>query len=73
MKVFLSHSTKEKLLRLEKSKPLLEQIKTAVQAARTTTLPKSVLAKACNYTLALWRRLTRFVAHPELELSKQPG
>jgi hypothetical protein len=32
-------------------------------------LPKSVLAKACNYTLALWSRLTRFLEHPELELS----
>jgi len=32
-------------------------------------LPKSVLAKACNYTLTLWTRLTRFVEHPELELS----
>jgi hypothetical protein len=36
------------LLRLEKSKPLLEQIKSQIQAARTSTLPKSVLAKACN-------------------------
>jgi transposase len=37
------------LLRLQKSKPLLEQIKSQIQAARTNTLPKSVLAKACNY------------------------
>ena len=57
------------LLRLEKSKPLLEQIKSQIQAARTSTLPKSVLAKACNYTLTLWTRLTRFLEHPELELS----
>jgi transposase len=57
------------LLRLEKSKPLLEQIKSQIQAARTSTLPKSVLAKACNYTLTLWTRLTRFMEHPELELS----
>src|SRR6516225_6979744 len=33
------------------------------------TLPKSVLAKACNYTLTLWTRLTRFLEYPELELS----
>jgi hypothetical protein len=57
------------LLRLEKSKPLLEQIKSQIQAARTSALPKSVLAKACNYTLTLWTRLTRFVEHSELELS----
>jgi transposase len=57
------------LLRLEKSKPLLEQIKSQIQAARTDALPKSVLAKACNYTLTLWTRLTRLLEHPELELS----
>jgi transposase len=45
------------LLRLEKSKPLLEQIKAQVQTARSGALPKSVLAKACNYTLTLWTRL----------------
>jgi hypothetical protein len=37
--------------------------------ARSQTLPKSALAKACNYTLTLWNRLTRFVDHPILELS----
>jgi transposase len=57
------------LLRLEKSKPLLEQIKTAIEAARAAALPKSALAKACNYTLTLWSRLSRFLEYPELELS----
>ena len=57
------------LLRLEKSKPLLEEIKIQIQSARTGALPKSVLAKACNYTLTLWTRLTRFLEYPELELS----
>jgi transposase len=57
------------LLRLEKSKPLLDEIKTQIAAARSCALPKSVLAKACNYTLTLWTRLTRFLEHPELELS----
>jgi len=56
-------------LRLEKDKPLLEQIKAAVQAARIDALPKSALAKACNYTLTLWSRLTRFLEYPVLELS----
>jgi transposase len=55
--------------RLEKAQPLLEQIKSLVEAARSGALPKSVLAKACNYTLTLWRRLTRFLEYPELELS----
>jgi transposase IS66 family protein len=49
------------LLRLEKSKSLLEAIKSQIQAARTSALPKSVLAKACNYRLTLWTRLTRFL------------
>ena len=44
------------VLRLDKSKPLLEQIKAAIQAARTGALPKSALAKACEYTLTLWSR-----------------
>src|ERR1700724_722279 len=60
---------KRQLLRLEQSKPLLEEIKTQIQAARSGSLPKSVLAQACNYTLTLWTRLTRFLEHPELELS----
>jgi transposase len=57
------------LLRMEKSKPLLDQIKTAIEAARADALPKSALAKACNYTMTLWSRLSRFLEYPELELS----
>src|SRR5271170_7125113 len=56
-------------VRLEKSQPLLEQIKKAIQAARSGALPKSALAKACDYTLTLWSRLSRFLEYPELELS----
>jgi transposase len=57
------------VVRLQKSKPLLEQIKAAIQATRTDALPKSALAKACDYTLTLWSRLSRFLEYPELELS----
>jgi hypothetical protein len=32
-------------------------------------LPKSATGKAAHYTLALWRKLTCFLGHPELELS----
>ena len=53
------------LLRLEKAKPLLEQIRTA----RGDALPKSALAKACNYSLTLWQQLIRFLDYPVLELS----
>ena len=56
-------------LRLQEAKPLLEQIKTAIQAARGDALPKSALAKACNYTLMLWQQLIRFLDYPLVELS----
>ena len=56
-------------LRQQKARPILESIKSQIQAARSQTLPKSALAKACNYTLTVWNRLTRFLDHPILELS----
>jgi hypothetical protein len=64
----LTHPDRQ-ALRLQKARPLLEQIKTAIEAARIDALPKSPLAKACNYTLTLWSRLTRFLNYPVLELS----
>ena len=57
------------LLRQQKARPLLEQIKGAIEAARVQALPSSALAKGCNYTLTLWSRLTRFLDYPQLELS----
>jgi transposase len=56
-------------VRLEKARPLLEQLKVEIAAARGGALPKSALAKACDYTLTLWSRLSRFLEYPELELS----
>ena len=64
----LDHTARH-ALRLERSKPLLEVIRTEVEAARDASLPSSALGKAANYTLSLWRKLTRFLEHPELELS----
>src|ERR1039458_6017499 len=32
-------------------------------------LQASAAGKACSYTLALWKKLTRFLEYPELELS----
>jgi transposase len=55
--------------RLEKSKSLVGEIKSQIMAARATALPKSLLAKAANYTLTLWPRLNRFLEYPQLELS----
>ena len=64
----LDHAARH-VLRSKKAPPLLEKIKAAVTAARATSLPASALAKAANYTLALWPKLTRFLEYPELELS----
>ena len=48
---------------------LLEEIRQQIAVARRSALPASVLAKACDYTVGLWPRLTCFLEHPELELS----
>ena len=52
-----------------KSRPLLDGIRQQIEAARSAALPGGALAKACNYTLSLWERLTRVLEYPELELS----
>ena len=38
-------------------------------AAKLEVLPASALGKAASYTLSLWDKLTKFLEHPELELS----
>jgi len=61
--------TERDQLRQQRARPILKSIQSQIQAARSQTLPKSALAKACNYTLTLWNRLTCFLDHPILELS----
>ena len=56
-------------LRQERAKPLLDDIRIKIEAAQSVALPSSVLSKACHYALALWKKLTRFLEYPELELS----
>jgi transposase len=56
-------------LRQAQSRPLLDEIRKQIEAARSTALPGGALAKACNYTLTLWPKLSRFLEYPELELS----
>jgi hypothetical protein len=55
--------------RLERSQPLLDLLKPQIEAAGAQALPSSALGKAVTYTLALWPKLTRFLKHPEVELS----
>lgn len=56
-------------LRQQQSRPLLDEIRKQIEAARYIALPGGALAKACNYTLTLWQKLARFLEYPELELS----
>src|ERR1035441_3589049 len=56
-------------LRQERARPLLDDIRSKIDAAQSVALPSSALSKACQYALTLWRKLTRFVEYPELELS----
>jgi transposase len=57
------------VLREEKAPAVLAEIREHIQAARQTVLPGSKAAQACKYTLTLWKKLTRFLDHPQLELS----
>jgi hypothetical protein len=56
-------------LHQQQSRPLLDVIQKQIEVARSTALLGGALAKACNYTLTLWDKLTRFLEYPELELS----
>jgi transposase len=56
-------------LRQQESAPLLEPLRDELKAALHASLPASATAKACHYTLTLWNKLTRFLDHPQLELS----
>lgn len=56
-------------LRQEKAPLVLNEIRVHIEAMRQTLLPGSKAGQACKYTLTLWEKLTRFLDHPELELS----
>jgi transposase len=57
------------VLRGERSRRLLDVIKKEMETAQAAVLPASALGKGVSYTLSLWEKLTRFLEHPELELS----
>src|SRR3954447_26968012 len=56
-------------LRHERSRPLLDLLRSEMEAARASSLPSSALARGANYSLSLWRKLVQFLDHPEVELS----
>jgi transposase len=64
----MDHAARHRL-RQEKAPPLLDQIREHILATSKTVLPKSAVGNACSYTLALWKKLTRFLEYPQLELS----
>jgi transposase len=64
----MDHADRHRL-RQAKAPPLLGQIREHILATSKTVLPKSAAGKACSYTLALWKKLTCFLDHPQLELS----
>ena len=55
--------------RQETAKPLLDDIRSKIEAAQSATLPSSALSKACQYAITLWKKLTHFLEYPEVELS----
>jgi transposase len=66
----LGYNLEQRLeLRSTRSAPILKSVRVQIQTARHKALPKSSLAKACDYTLTLWSRLIRFLDHSVLELS----
>jgi transposase len=64
----MDHADRHRL-RQAKAPPLLDQIREHIRATSKTVLPESAVGKACSYTLALWKKLTCFLDHPQLELS----
>jgi transposase len=65
----MNHAARH-LLRQQEAPPLLDEIRKHILATSKTVLPRSKAGQACNYTLALWKKLTIFLQYPQLELSK---
>ena len=47
----------------------LSKSASSTRANVRATVPSSILSKACQHALTLWKKLTRFLEYPELELS----
>ena len=56
-------------LRHEKAPPPLDEMRAHIIDMSKTALPSSAAGQACRYTLAIWKKLIRFLDYPELELS----
>ena len=56
-------------VRQERSAPMVDGLKTRIEAAAQAALPRSALGKACKYALGRWTALSRFLIYGQLELS----
>ena len=56
-------------LRQERASALLEELHTLLEKMQAHWLPKSATGKAVAYTLTRWKKLTRFMQYPVIELS----
>ena len=59
-----------RLLRQEKSAPLMDALKNRILELRQNpkVFPESLLGKACNYALNQWERTARYLEHGEVEI-----
>jgi len=57
-------------LRQTTSAALIEQLKAKMLEIKTRALPSSMIAKACNYTLGQWKKLTAFLDHSIIEIDQ---
>jgi hypothetical protein len=53
--------------RQETAKPVLEGVRGKIEAAQSVALPSGTVGKPCQYALARWNKLTRFLQYPETE------
>ncbi len=61
---------KRRDLRQAQSLPLMEELKKELLEIRMRELPSSLLAKACNYALDQWEKLTTFLDHGIIEIDQ---
>jgi transposase len=64
----MDHATRH-ALRQERSGPVVDLLRSEIEAVKSSVLPSSALGKAFSYTLSLWRKLVQFLQYPEIELS----
>jgi len=57
-----------RILRQEKSKPILDKLKTLLDATQDNYLPQSAAGKAYKYCLTRWELLTKYIEYGEAEI-----